>query len=127
MARIQHLAIYTRDPERLAAFYEQVFGMVEVSREADGKVPDAVRICLSDGYVNFAIVPSVSAEGLDHLGFTVDDVDESRNAALALGARRGRDAPSGPTTPGISHHQGFILDPTGTRIDLTRDGWSVSP
>src|SRR5712691_10603297 len=45
MAKIRHLAIKTKNPERLAAFYEEVFGLKRIRSEKGGA------IYMSDGYL----------------------------------------------------------------------------
>src|SRR6476620_10414315 len=45
MAKIRHLAIKTKSPERLAAFYEDVFGLKRIRSEKGGA------IYMSDGYL----------------------------------------------------------------------------
>jgi catechol 2,3-dioxygenase-like lactoylglutathione lyase family enzyme len=49
MARIKHIAIRTTDPEKTAAFYQEVFGLKKVGLGLNG-------IFLSDGYINLAIL-----------------------------------------------------------------------
>ena len=82
MARIKHIAIRTPDPEKTAAFYKEVFGLQEVGQAGAG-------VYLSDGYINLAILKSSEQgggesprdvpgyAGIDHLGFQVDDVDDT--------------------------------------------------
>jgi hypothetical protein len=46
MARIRHIALTTKDPEKTAAFYMQAFDMREVSRSPNGSLH------LTDGYID---------------------------------------------------------------------------
>ena len=71
MARIRHLAIKTKSPERLAAFYEQVFGMKRIHSEKGGA------IYMSDGYLTLALLRNrgeATPSGINHFGFHVDDI-----------------------------------------------------
>jgi len=71
---IRHLAIYARDTEKVAAFYRAVFEMELVGTKGAGRSQ-----YLSDGYLTLAILPHTTAgsvpTGLNHFGFSVDDVD----------------------------------------------------
>ena len=83
MARIRHIALTTKDPEKTAAFYMQAFDMKEVSRSPNGSLH------LTDGYIDLAILnwkteqdadvgpngPNYS--GIHHLGFQVDDMEDA--------------------------------------------------
>ena len=54
MARLRHIAIATKDPEKTAAFYQKVFGLQFVKR-----VPTSPRgggVFLTDGHINFAFL-----------------------------------------------------------------------
>ena len=48
MSKIRHLAIKTKDPARLAKFYEEVFGLQVIHKEASGAT------YMSDGYLTLA-------------------------------------------------------------------------
>lgn len=123
MPRIRHIAIMTEDPPKLAEFYARTFGMHEVMRRPWEKGA----VYLSDGYINLAILPNHGKEGaghpdgINHLGFEVEDVEAVREAALAGGARRGTyDLPRDGR-----YAEEFILDPIGQRVDLSKAGWKV--
>ena len=77
-AKIKHLAIITLDPERLANFYEKVFGMTRLTRPADRpKISKAV--FMTDGYLTLALLENKAegkAPGLNHFGFQIDDQEE---------------------------------------------------
>ena len=120
-ARIRHIAIACGDNLAVAEFYKQTFGMVEVERRAHPTADGVFFVSLSDGHVNLALVPKIVGypEGINHFGFHVDDVGATRDTATELGARSGSDLPKG-VNPQI-----VIVDPTGTRVDLTADGWKV--
>ena len=71
MAKIRHLAIKTKSPERLASFYEEVFGMKRLRTEKGGP------IYMSDGYITLALLRNrgeATPSGINHFGFQVDDI-----------------------------------------------------
>ena len=77
--RISHIALRTRHAERCAQFYAEVFGLSTLNRPTDGN------FYLSDGRVTLMIIPWKIADyydqdpartGLDHIGFTVESVDQ---------------------------------------------------
>ena len=123
MHKIQHVAVFARDNEALAAFYKQAFGLVEVKRHAPEGRPDRVGIYLTDGHINLALLPAgpEQPEGIHHFGFQVDDVETARKAVVAAGGRPGtNDIPRDGRFA-----EGFVVDPAGTRVDLSANGWDV--
>jgi catechol 2,3-dioxygenase-like lactoylglutathione lyase family enzyme len=120
-AHIQHIAISCDDNLAVAEFYKRVFGMVEVERRPHPTIADVFFVSVSDGHINLALVPKVVGypEGINHFGFQVDDIEGTRDEAMAQGARSGSDLPRG-VNPQI-----VIVDPSGTRVDLTARGWKT--
>lgn len=131
MAKIKHIAIRTPDPEKTAAFYKEVFGLEEVGLAGSGYY-------LSDGHVNLAILKSTDRgtgessrdvpgyAGIDHLGFLVDDVDETCKKLEEQGAKKMMDrvnlshaAGSGPR----SYYEIKYRGPDNQVIDITETGW----
>jgi catechol 2,3-dioxygenase-like lactoylglutathione lyase family enzyme len=121
--RIQHIAIACDDNVAVAEFYKRAFGMVEVERRPHPTVDGVVFVSVTDGHINLALVPKIVGyeEGINHFGFKVDDVEATCDAAMDQGARPGSDLPRGVNP------QVVIIDPTGTRIDLTQKGWAIEP
>jgi catechol 2,3-dioxygenase-like lactoylglutathione lyase family enzyme len=125
-ARIQHLAIKTDDPTKLAAFYMETFGLHEVMR----RNWERGAVYISDGHVNLALLPNNNGEdeaadrmGIDHLGFRIDDLDATMNAAFAAGGK-----PSNRELPRDGRFaEVFVRDPAGGRIDLSTPGWKTQP
>jgi catechol 2,3-dioxygenase-like lactoylglutathione lyase family enzyme len=73
MAKIRHLAIKTKSPEKLASFYEEVFGMKRIRSEKGGA------IYMSDGYLTLALLRNrgeATPSGINHFGFQVEDIKE---------------------------------------------------
>jgi catechol 2,3-dioxygenase-like lactoylglutathione lyase family enzyme len=73
MAKIRHLAIKTKSPERLAAFYEEVFGLKRIRSEKSGA------IYMSDGYITLALLRNrgeAAPSGINHFGFQTDDLHD---------------------------------------------------
>ena len=62
MARIQHLAIASRDPFKQAEFYKRVFGFQEVKRLDN---PRAKGVVLTDGHLNISVL-EFHQDQLDH-------------------------------------------------------------
>ena len=122
MARIQHIAIFAKDNAALAEFYKTTFGLEEVFRQPSGK--DREAYYLSDGHINLAILPAGPnrKEGIDHFGLQVEDVTALSESAERNGAQNG--ATDVPRDGRFA--DGFILDPVGTRVDISVEGWAVT-
>lgn len=118
MAKIRHIAILARDTAKLAEFYRNSFGLKEVARSGENK--DA--IYLSDGHINLAILPARGrAEGIYHFGFEVDNLQQGMQTAIEAGGSKG----SSSLPKDGRFAEVFILDPVGTRVDLSQQGWKT--
>jgi catechol 2,3-dioxygenase-like lactoylglutathione lyase family enzyme len=121
MARIAHIALLTKDTEKLADFYKTSFGMKEVARSGGEGGEHGRAIYLSDGHINLAILPARNRrEGIYHFGIAVDDVKGAVETALAAGATGG----TAELPKDGRFAETFVLDPVGTRVDLSQ-GWKV--
>jgi len=98
MARIQHLAIASKDPETMAAFMKDTFGFTEVRRLDN---PRARGVVLSDGSLNISILAFHQDQighgpdytGLHHFGVYVEDLDGVASKVLAAGGHEHEDLP----------------------------------
>jgi predicted enzyme related to lactoylglutathione lyase len=76
MAKLRHITLSVEDMEKTASFYEQAFEMKRVRQSG-------VAIMMSDGVVSLAIIDanrnanSGARKGLHHMGFLVDNIDET--------------------------------------------------
>jgi catechol 2,3-dioxygenase-like lactoylglutathione lyase family enzyme len=134
MPRIKHIAMTTKDPAKVAAFYKDAFGLREIRRSSNGAV------FLTDGYINVAILnyktekdADVGAhgpnfEGLHHIGFEVEDLDAAsekleRAHGQRLTAKEGLDMQMEPGS-----HRNFEMKwagPVGEVIDISHTGWDL--
>ena len=123
MARIKHIALATQDPAKTAAFYMENFGLKELHRKPADTGEEGV--WLSDGYIYFAIlklgnpdvtttVPPGATGTVDHIGFYVDDLEES------CAAIERADAKEMPNTSAVNRK---YADPDGIMIDMRARGW----
>ena len=116
--KIRHLAIYTPDTDKLAAFYARVFDMEIVLRAGPiGKGP----VFITDGYMNLAILPATTrgeaAVGLNHFGFHVDSVAGITKRLAAEGVEE-------PTMRPAGRYAEFrAADPCGNGFDLSEHGF----
>lgn len=134
MAKIKHIAIATQEPDKVANFYRDVFGL-EMVGEVDGA--NAEGYYLSDGSVNLAILKfkneTVAGEqgleysGIHHIGF---HVDAAAADARVLAAGYGRmDAVNKELHGGMGHgHGGKNVEnkyrgPDGVMVDISAGGW----
>lgn len=132
MARIKHIALTTKDPEKVAAFYKEAFGLQEIRRSANGAV------FLTDGYINMAILnfktekdAGVGAHGpnfggIHHVGFQADDLDDACEKLERVHARRltQKEGLDMTMAPGI--HRNFETKwegPDGVVLDISHTGW----
>jgi len=121
-ARIRHIAICTKDVQKLVTFYTTVFGLKVAPGRGTG-------VYLSDGHVNLAILPldperetegPYLKEGIYHFGFQVDDVESLRPACRELGAITNIDK-----RPGNREAEYRVYDPDGNPVDLSQHGWPL--
>lgn len=119
MPKLRHLAILTRQPEKLADFYKHVFEMKELYRTKNGSVH------LSDGEVNLAILNANDpkepghAPGLYHFGFHVDD---HANIAKRIQEIYPEGAPKA-RPQGTSYAETRGSDPDSNLFDISTWGW----
>jgi catechol 2,3-dioxygenase-like lactoylglutathione lyase family enzyme len=118
--KIRHLALFARNPKKLAEFYQSVFEM-----EVIGKAPDDTAFFLSDGYLTLAVLPhrltGEVAVGLNHFGFQVEDTDALADKLAAYGLEDPKERPS--DRPYAEHR---ACDPEGNMFDLSVHGFQQS-
>jgi catechol 2,3-dioxygenase-like lactoylglutathione lyase family enzyme len=115
MAHVQHLAIRTDDPEKLARYYEEVFGWTRLRAGAGGSVH------LSDGHINIAVLKrKEGAEaGIEHFGVKIDSVAEVQPGLTKYNVDLGER----PANRGAEMR---VFDPDGNEIDLSVTGFLKS-
>jgi len=131
MAKIRHIALATKDPEKVANFYKAAFDMKEVGRAGppNPKPGQVYGVYLSDGVLNMAILNFGNDDqlgkgpdyvGLHHFGVLVDDLAGARRQVEALGGDCFRHTPP----PG---HTGFyetkFHGPDGVVFDISEHPW----
>jgi catechol 2,3-dioxygenase-like lactoylglutathione lyase family enzyme len=128
MAKLRHIALSVPDPWKAAEFYMKAFGMRKVG-ETDSTL--ARGVYLTDGVINVALLNyknDVAAGeergkdyvGLHHIGFWVEDVDETRKAIEAAGGKyyMGEIPKTSNTFYEIKYR-----DPLGLIFDISAHGW----
>lgn len=114
MAKIRHLAIKTKDPARLAKFYEEVFDLKVVHTEQSGT------LYMTDGYFSLAIIRNrgqAAPCGINHFGFQIDDLDETRQRLESFNEPlAGR-----PDTRPYAENR--AMDPDGNIFDISVHGF----
>lgn len=135
MAKIKHIAIATQEPDKVANFYRDVFGL-EMVGKVDGA--NAEGYYLSDGSVNLAILKfknevvageqGLEYSGIHHIGFHVDDAAAADAKVLAAGYGR-MDAVNKALHGGMGQgHGGKNVEnkysgPDGVMVDISAGGW----
>ncbi len=116
MATIRHIAIFSDDPEKLAEFYSDVYGMTITGRSKGD-------VWVTDGYMDVALIYRRQADmpkGLNHFGFTIDPAEKP--AIYAKMATRGL-APYDPRRDNLQVDRPFVEDaahdPDGNRFDIS--------
>ena len=132
MARIKHIALTTKEPDKVAAFYKEAFDMQGIRRSPNGAV------FLSDGYINLAILnwktdddadvgpDGPNYNGIHHIGFQVDDLDAAcekleRANGQKLTSREGLNA--GMAGAGRNNFEMKWAGPDGVVIDISHSSW----
>lgn len=112
--KIRHLALFARDPKKLADFYTSVFDM-EIAA-TNGRA-----YFLTDGYLMLALLPhrleGEAAVGLNHFGFNLENLEETRKKLAAFGLEEPK------ARPGDRPYAEFrAVDPEGNWFDLSEEG-----
>ena len=124
-AKLRHVAINCEDLEGEAQFMKDAFELEEVGRAGD--VTKSGAIYLSDGTVNIALIriedpdfPNYNPQGLNHIGFVVEDIDKQVARCSELGA---------VSTVDPNHRNAGatwemkMRSPSGIDLDLSDHGW----
>ncbi len=143
MGKLRHIAMAVPNTDETAKFYEQAFGMRRVRESASA-------ILLSDGVVSLAILDNkVSHEalghnGLHHVGFIADNVDDAAASAEKSGAvyadkaenvakrfaNRGQLEDGKVKAEAMKQDQRKYVDPNGVKFDIVngehaRNSWHL--
>ena len=127
---INHISIRANDPGQAAEVYEKIFALKEAETYKDDG-----SICMTDGKVKLLLRPRDPSlyrglrEGLDHFGFKVDSLEQTKKDLAALDASDPV-APSGRFRGGNGKKneedfrrcclgQHFTADPDGVLIDIS--------
>lgn len=141
MAQIRHIAIQTQDEEATANFYVENFGLSKV-RKLDSERTSGYY--LTDGHINLAILRFkndvvAGAErgkgwsGIHHIGFQVDNLEDTERKLEAAGARPREDISA---ALGIAHGRprdgGGNVEvryggPDNVTFDISQTGWVGTP
>ena len=114
MAKIRHLAIKTKSPERLATFYEEVFGMARIRSEKGGA------IYMSDGYLTLALLRNrgeATPSGINHFGFQVDDIKDTEERLKKF------EEPLAQRPANRPYAEYRAMDPDGNLFDVSVHGY----
>ena len=126
---IRHIAIHAKDPERLADFYNSVFGMKEAGRTMTKDTNSSV-IHLTDGAFDLALIKNspLSPFGIQLIGIRVESIDEIKHKLKNSAAYLYEGEPAvevitrsepGPFRPY------YLRDPDGNLVDLSENDWPV--
>lgn len=129
MIRIEHVALWTGDLERLAAFYATYFG-ASVGARYDNPAKGYASRFLSFGEgarielmtsstldpVRHA--PSAQRMGLTHLALSLGSEAQVDELTRRL-KQDGFDVLDGPRHTGDGYYESVVLDPDGNRVEVT--------
>lgn len=128
MIRIEHVALWTEDIERLVYFYSKYFNATAGDRYINSAKGFESRFLSFEGGARLEVMKSTRVEAVKHapgaqrMGLT--------HLAMSLGSEAGVDALTnrlrgdayevvdGPRRTGDGYYEGVILDPDGNRIEI---------
>ena len=138
MAKLKHIALSVKDPEATAQFYENAFDLQRVGT-TDSEL--AKGIYLSDGVINIALLSYKSNEmagyvegedergkdfeGIHHIGFMVENLEEAEKKIESAGGKYLMGRPSAGSEPNTFYEMKF-RDPQGVIVDVTHLGWNTN-
>lgn len=129
MARIEHIALWTEDIERLASFYADYFGATVGPKYANPSKGFESRFLTFQTGTRLELMktsmlrplkyePGIHRMGMTHLAFSLGS--ENHVAELTATLRNaGFAVEDGPRRTGDGYYESVILDPDGNRLELT--------
>jgi lactoylglutathione lyase len=129
MASIEHVALWTKDLERLADFYSTYFGATVGAKYANPTKGFESRFLSFEGGSRMEIMSSSTLDlvqlgrgaqrlGLAHIALAVGS--KGRVDELTGRLRQdGFEVVDGPRQTGDGYYESVILDPDGNRIEIT--------
>lgn len=122
MPKIRHIAYRAKDVNAMAAFFTDALSMTIVQKRKNGAID------LSDGTINITLLPlsgrrtdgGPQRQGIDHIGFTVENEEETDRALRAAGAEK-----QDPAT--YSQTANFETKFRGRRISVSISGTGSVP
>lgn len=121
MAKIRHIAIFTDDPEQLANFYVDTFGMT-ITQPLTSSPESGSWVFLTDGYIDMALIwpgnDSEGTKGINHFGFTMDE----REYASVIQKLKARGIEPRKRPADRPYVEDRVRDIHGNPIDLSSTG-----
>jgi lactoylglutathione lyase len=129
MARLEHVALWTDDIERLASFYSQYFGARMGEKYQNTSKGFESRFLTFESGARLEIMrtssmrpvshaPGAQRMGLTHLALAVGS--EQRVDELTDRLRdAGHPVIDGPRRTGDGYYESVVLDPDGNRVEIT--------
>lgn len=114
--KIRHLAIKTKNPAKLAKFYEEVFEMKIINTESGGA------IYMSDGYLTLALLKNrgeATPSGMNHFGFQIDNLETCEKRL----AKYDEPMTVRPATRPYAEYR--AMDPDGNLFDISVHGYEA--
>jgi catechol 2,3-dioxygenase-like lactoylglutathione lyase family enzyme len=121
MAKIRHIAFHTSDPEKMAKFYCDCFGMT--IQQDYPEVPGTARaIFITDGDIEVALIQTRSGkQGINHFGFTLDAEEKPQ----VYGKIKQHGVAVHSANPDRPYVEDFLIDVDGNKVDLSTKGLSI--
>ncbi len=116
MGKIRHIAYRSADVEAMANFFVNALGMTVTQRRRNRAID------LSDGAINITVLPMRSPgpngeparQGIDHIGFTVENEAESSRLLESNGAKKIATIELGSA----AHYEVKYKGPEGIVVDI---------
>jgi lactoylglutathione lyase len=129
MSRIEHVAIWTEDLERLADFYGKYFGATLGNKYVNPAKGFESRFLSFEGGARIEVMKSSTLSpvkhergaqrmGLAHLAVSVGSA-QSVDALTSRLKQDGFEIVDGPRRTGDGYYESVVLDPDGNRVEIT--------
>src|SRR5579863_5548527 len=129
MVRVEHIALWTDDIDRLASFYAAYFGATVGARYTNSSKGYESRFLTFESGARLELMktstlrPTVHAPGEQRMGLTHLAISVGAEARVdeltGLLRTAGYAIVDGPRRTGDGYYESVVLDPDGNRLELT--------